>query len=127
MDKAKLRSLLTTTDTTIKEAMKKLNDTAGGVGGKILFVVNEAEKLLGTVTDGDIRRGIIKEYGFSDRIKGLTKWEFFFVSSNVPNKEYYAKRVMIENKIEQIPILDTKDTIVDVVMWTDILEHKERK
>jgi len=50
--------------------MKQLNDS----GGKILFVVNEAEKLIGTVTDGDIRRGIIKGYGFGDRIKGLERF-----------------------------------------------------
>lgn len=123
MDKEKLKTLQISADTTIKQAMNQLNDA----GMKILFVVDKDEKLIGTLTDGDIRRGIIKEYGFGDRIKGLTKGEFFFVSSNVPNKEYYAKRVMIENKIEQIPILDTKDTVVDVVVWTDILEHKERK
>ena len=50
MDKNKLKSLLITIDTTIKQAMQKLNTTAE----KILFVVAEDERLLGTVTDGDI-------------------------------------------------------------------------
>jgi dTDP-glucose pyrophosphorylase len=122
MDKTKLKSLLIAPDMTIKQAMKLLNDS----GGKILFVVDKDEKLIGTVTDGDIRRGIIKGYGFSDRIKGLMKGEFFFVSSNVSNKEEYAKRVMIENKIEQIPILDNNGRILDVILWTDILAGKKQ-
>lgn len=122
MDKTKLKSLLIAPDMTIKQAMKLLNDS----GGKILFVVDKDEKLIGTVTDSDIRRGIIKGYGFGDRIKGLMKGEFFFISSNVPNKEEYAKRVMIENKIEQIPILDNNGKILDVILWTDILAGKKQ-
>jgi len=122
MDKTKLKSLIIAPDMTIKQAMKLLNDS----GGKILFVLDKDEKLIGTVTDGDIRRGIIKGYGFGDRIKGLMKGEFFFVSSNVQNKEEYAKRVMIENKIEQIPILDNNGKILDVILWTDILAGKKQ-
>ena len=65
MDKNKLKSLLITIDTTIKQAMQKLNTTAE----KILFVVAEDERLLGTVTDGDIRRGIINDLGL------MIKWK----------------------------------------------------
>ena len=53
MDKTKLQSLLISPDTTLKQAMQKLNETAE----KILFVVDENNRLLGTITDGDIRRG----------------------------------------------------------------------
>jgi len=122
MDKTKLKSLLIAPDMTIKQAMKQLNDA----GMKILFVVDKNEKLLGTLTDGDIRRGIIKGYGFNDQIDKLMKKEYFSISSSVKNRKEYVKKLMIEYKIEQIPILDTKDTIVDVVMWTDILEEKKQ-
>lgn len=122
MDKTKLKSLLIAPDMTIKQAMKHLNDA----GKKILFVVDKNEKLLGTLTDGDIRRGIIKGYGFNDQIDKLMKKEYFSISSSVKNRKEYVKKLMIEYKIEQIPILDTKDTIVDVVMWTDILEEKKQ-
>src|SRR3989339_2277377 len=111
MDKAKLKSLLTTTDTTIKQAMKKLNDI-GEIGGKTLFVVNEAEKLLGTVTDGDIRRGIIKGYGFSERIESLMKREFLSIKVDMQDKEEYVKSLMLKTKIEQIPVLDGNGIIV---------------
>lgn len=122
MDKTKLKSLLTFPDTTIKQAMKQLSDA----GMKILFVVDKNEKLIGTLTDGDIRRGIIKGYGFNEQIDKLMKKEFFAIRSSVKNKKEYAKKVMIENKIDQIPILDTEDAIADVIVWTDILEEKKQ-
>ncbi len=40
----------------IKTVLKKLDKTAE----KVLLVVDDKEKLLGTITDGDIRRYIIK-------------------------------------------------------------------
>lgn len=41
---------------TVVEAMKKIDSNARG----ILFITNNEKKLLGVVTDGDIRRWLIK-------------------------------------------------------------------
>ena len=67
MDKAKLRTILISSDTTLKESMQKLNDTSA----QILFVIDKDDKLLGTVTDGDIRRGLINGVKFSDKIENV--------------------------------------------------------
>ena len=122
MDKAKLKSLLSTVDATIKQAMKQLSDG----GGKILFVVDKNEKLIGTVTDGDIRRGIIKGYGFSERIESLMKREFLFIKADMQDKEEYVKSLMLKTKIEPIPVLDDDGIILDVILWTDILAGKKQ-
>ncbi|HAB52508.1 MAG TPA: nucleotidyl transferase [Ignavibacteriales bacterium] len=122
MDKTKLKSLLSTVDATIKQAMKQLSDG----GGKILFVVDKNEKLIGTVTDGDIRRGIIKGYGFSERIESLMKREFLSIKVDMQDKEEYVKSLMLKTKIEQIPVLDGNGIIVDVILWTDILAGKKQ-
>ena len=122
MDKVKLKTLLISIDTTVKEAMQKLDETAE----KILFVVDNEKRLLGTLTDGDIRRGIINNIGFQDSIKGVIEREFTAIKRGIPEMEEYAKRIMVERKIEQIPILDENNIIVDVVLWTDILGDKEK-
>ena len=122
MDKTKLKSLLIAPDMTIKQAMKQLSDG----GGKILFVVDKNEKLIGTVTDGDIRRGIIKGYGFSERIESLMKREFLSIKVDMQDKEEYVKSLMLKTKIEQIPVLDGNGIIVDVILWTDILAGKKQ-
>ena len=68
MDKVKLITLLISSNTTLKESMQKLNDTAE----QILFVTDGNDKLLGTVTDGDIRRDSINGFKFSYEIGKIT-------------------------------------------------------
>ncbi len=116
MNKTKLRALLISSDTTLKESMQRLNETAE----KILFVVDENDKLLGTVTDGDIRRGLINGIKFSDKIEEILFKEFTSIFYDEPNKKDKAQKIMLSEKIEQIPILDNDDRIIDAVLWSDI-------
>jgi dTDP-glucose pyrophosphorylase len=120
MDKAKLESLLIPPDLTIKQAMQKLNETQE----KILFSANEDNKLLGTVTDGDIRRGIINGVRFNDKVKKIMQQNFISVQFDPEMKEH-AKQLMIRNNIQQIPVLDVEANIIDVILWTDILKDKD--
>lgn len=117
MNKSELISLLISPDMSLKQAMQKLGETQQ----KILFVIDEAKKLLGTVNDGDIRRGLINGRGFNDRIENIMHRNFISVPFDISEKVEYAKRLMIENKIEQIPILDERGSIINVVLWTDII------
>lgn len=115
MHKDKLNSLLTSANATIKEAMQKLDETAE----KILFVVDEKERLLGTMTDGDIRRGILNGVGFQDSIESVIRREFTAIKLGIPEIKKYAERIMVERKVEQIPVLDENNVIVDVISWRD--------
>ena len=121
MDKTKFRALLISSDTTLKEYMQRLNETAE----KILFVIDENEKLLGTVTDGDIRRGLINGLSFSDNIGNVMFKEFVFLACDEPDKKKKAKTLMIEKIIEQIPILDNNKSVIDVILWTDIFGEEK--
>ncbi len=117
MDKIKLKSLLVPPDTTIKKAMQRLSETSE----RILFVVGEREALLGTVTDGDIRTGLINGLKFSDIIDLVMNRQFTAVKEGTPDLRQYVKALMVENKIEQIPVIDNDNIIVDVLLWIDIL------
>lgn len=121
MDKTKLRTLLISTDTTLKESMQRLNETAE----KILFVADENDKLLGTVTDGDIRRGLINGFKFSDKVEKVMFKQFTSFFCDEADKKEKAERIMLREKIEQIPILDKNNQIIDVIFWTDIFGEKE--
>lgn len=123
MDNIKFKKLLIKVDTNIKQAMQKLNETAE----KILFVVDEHNRLLGTLTDGDIRRGIIKGLGFSDIIETMMNRDFIAVKSEYPNVKKRCEQLMIEHAIDRIPVLDDKGggVIVDVISWIDIFGEKK--
>lgn len=127
MDKTKLISLLIPPDCTIKHAMHKLNETAE----KILFVIDKAAgKLVGTLTDGDIRRGLINGLKFTDHVEGIMWKQFFSISYKETNKKEKARTVMLRDKIEHIPILNKTGGIADIIVWADIFlegEDKEKK
>tara|TARA_B100001964_G_scaffold167946_1_gene184461 strand:+ start:1667 stop:2737 length:1071 start_codon:yes stop_codon:yes gene_type:complete len=121
VNKAKLKNLLISSATTLKESMQKLNDTAE----QILFVTDEDNKLLGTVTDGDIRRGLINGLKFSDKVEKVMSIQFTSFFCDEADKKKKAERIMLRDKIEQIPILDNKKSVVDVILWTDIFGEEK--
>lgn len=116
MEKLKFVALLIESIMSIKDAMKKLNSTAE----KILFVVDKKKNLLGTVTDGDIRRGLIRGLKFSDKVKKIMCVSFTFIRLEVTDKIALAERLMRENGIYHIPLLDRENRIVDVISWPDV-------
>jgi len=118
----KLKSLLIFPGTTIKQAMQKLDQTAE----KILFVVDDNDRLLGTVTDGDIRRGLINGSRFDENIEKILHKDFTAVTLDQLDLKENIKRLMVEKKFEQIPVLDHMGIVRDVVLWTDILGDKEK-
>ena len=54
-------------DITIREAMKKLNKT----GRKCLVIVDKNNLLLGTLSDGDLRKTILRGSSVDDSIKDV--------------------------------------------------------
>ncbi len=122
MDRDKLELILISRNTTLKQAIQKLNETAE----KILFVVDNDKRLLGTITDGDIRRGIISGMQFGEKIDDIMKREFISVNVGMTDIEAYVCDVMARLEIEQIPVLDDNGMIVDVMLWTDFLKEKKQ-
>ena len=120
MEKTKLDALLISADTAIKPVMQKLNIT----GGKIVFVTDENRKLLGTVTDGDIRRGITNGLNFTAAVKEIMKTKFISINKNSPDIHKKAKELMQEHKIEYVPIVNGKGEITDVISWADYFDSE---
>ena len=67
MKTEQLALFLISPDSTVVEAMQRIDRNARG----ILFVTNEQQKLLGVVTDGDIRRWLIKTGNLQEQISRL--------------------------------------------------------
>ena len=60
-----MKNPLISSNISISQSMKKLSET----GQRCLVIVDIKKKLLGTLTDGDIRRNILSGYELSDSIK----------------------------------------------------------
>jgi len=96
----------------IKLAVKKLND----IGSRILIVVDEEQKILGVVTDGDIRRWILKNGDFSKEVL-----EIMNTTPVVLNIEelHLAKKIMKERLVQALPIVNSENKVIDVIFWHD--------
>lgn len=121
MEKDKLQPMLVSKNMTIKQAMQRLNETAE----RILFVVDEkSNKLSGTVTDGDIRRGIINGKQFNEPIETIANKNFIAITEEKRNDVAFMKQLVITKEIEQVPVVNDSGVIVDVILWTDLLQEK---
>ncbi|MES2837164.1 MAG: nucleotidyltransferase family protein [Bacteroidota bacterium] len=100
---------------TIKEAMEKINLF---LAGSTLFVVNEYNVVLGTVTDGDIRRGILNGISILDKVDSVMQKSFKFLI----NGSYYNDKLEeFKNKnINMIPLLDSQNKLLKVYDLTKL-------
>jgi dTDP-glucose pyrophosphorylase len=109
-------------DTTIRQAMKALDKTAE----KCLLVINENSKLLGSLTDGDLRRGILSGMSFSENISECyNKNATTFTKGNYTRDD--AERVLRKKQLDLIPIIDIDDKVVDYLTWSNINQGKQDK
>jgi len=105
-------------DVSIKEAMKTLDITAK----KILLIV-KGKKLIGIITDGDIRRWILKSGDLNSPVKEIMENEPKFIYKE---DRYKVKKILEEKSIEAIPVLNSKQEVIDIVFRNDALNEKLR-
>jgi len=111
---------------TIKAAMEAMDKTSE----KILLVVDEEQILLGALSDGDIRRYILRGGDLSGTIKGVYQTEPIFVFQDDYDIEK-IKKLLTGNRIGLIPILHKSGKVADFVTWETVFgnnrESKKQK
>ncbi|MCR5482417.1 MAG: nucleotidyltransferase family protein [Clostridia bacterium] len=114
-----LENYLIAGDVTIRKAMEKLN-----IGNKILFVVESEKKLIGTITDGDIRRWILASNSIDEPVTKAMNMVPKTVGQNEKSK---ARLYIKELKLTAIPVVDDCNHIVDIVCWDSEGVERARK
>lgn len=94
------KSVLVGPDATIRKSVELLDSSAL----QIILVVDARRRLLGTVTDGDIRRGILKGVSLEDPIAGVMNTEPTVAHTNEGRESILA--MMRLRQLNQIPVLD---------------------
>ena len=98
------------TSATILDALKALDGSSHDK--QTLFVVDECEKMVGTLTDGDIRRGLIAGVKLSDTVEKAMHTNFKYVREGQNDAKLLKE--FRERQIFFIPVLDMEDHIVKV-------------
>jgi len=107
-------------NTKIRQALKVLS-----IGGlKIAIVLDKKGKLIGTLTDGDIRRGFLKGLNLSSSIKSI-----FFKKPVVAKKNYTKEKLLkiaLSKKIYQIPVVDNNGKVLGVHVLDELIKSKHK-
>ena len=99
---------------TIGQAILNLNKTSI----KIVLVATKAGVIEGTLSDGDIRRGILKGLNLNSSITSIIRRNALVVPQEM--KRELVMQLMLANGIQQIPIVDDQHHIVGLHLWDEI-------
>lgn len=104
-----LKDFIISEDETVYEAMELLDHLAK----KIIFVAKDT-RLVATVTDGDIRRWILKKGNVDEKIGNIANYRPYFLHENEKHK---ANQFMVEKQITAVPIVSKNMIITSIVFW----------
>lgn len=110
MDKEKRLSMfIGTVDLSIVDVMERIDANANG----ILFLIGEQQELVGCVTDGDIRRWLIRTGNLDADIRNVMKSNPKYIFCEKAN---VAEKIMEQEGITALPVLNEMREIVDVLL-----------
>lgn len=104
----------------IREAIHVLNE----VSLKIVLVTDPSGVLIGTISDGDIRRGLLKGLDLESPIQSIVHHDALVVPPDLSRD--MVLQFMMANKIQQIPIVDQGMHVVGLHLWDEINTSTER-
>jgi len=110
-----LNKILIGGDASIREALNALSKS----GEKCLMVTDPNRKLLGTLSDGDLRKALLRDADIDQPITDVYNRDSIYLTRD-SFQTAHAKKLFLDNKFDLIPIVDNKGLIVDFVVWEEL-------
>jgi len=105
----------------IADAMKVLTNEAQ----QIVLVIDDRRRLIGTVTDGDIRRGLLKDNTLESSVSNVMRQDPIIVTEGASREEIFA--LLGKHKIHQLPVVDSEGVLVSLVVIDEILVNPKKE
>jgi len=120
VETARWRKSLLRADSTIQQAIQNLNESAL----QIALVVGPGGGLLGTITDGDIRRGLLRGLDLNSAVDSIIQREPLVVPPQLSRE--MVLQLMKANRIHQLPIIDANRLVLGLHLWDDLMVPQQR-
>ena len=117
-DKKKI-NYISLAEISVLEAMKKIDDS----NHKILFVTDKEKKLVGSLSDGDVRRWILSGEDLSEKVINVCNRNPIYV--NIDYNKEDLKEIMLKYNIKSIPVLTKNKSIDKVIRWQDVFSSEK--
>lgn len=108
------RRTILCTGVTVHEAIQKLNEVAL----KIVLVCAENGSLIGTISDGDIRRGLLRGLTLHSPVLDVTRRSPLVVPEGMGRD--LVLQLMSANKVQQIPVVNDQGCPVGLHLWDEL-------
>ena len=112
-DKRWCRALLPL-DATIRQVLENL----ALLEIQIVLIINKDETLVGTITDGDVRRALLRGLNLNSGIDSVVERNALVVPSQMSREIIIA--TMLANKIRQLPVVDEKRRVIGLHLWDEV-------
>ncbi len=107
----------------IKDALKLIDKN----GEKTCLVVDQNKKLFGSLTDGDIRRKVLRKgKSINEKINKFCNRKTIFIEEGKVNKKR-IKQIFLNKKIEILPLINKNRKITKIILKSDIFERSKGK
>jgi dTDP-glucose pyrophosphorylase len=114
------RKTLLPANANLHQAICCLDETAL----QIAVVVSEGGQLIGTLTDGDIRRGLLRGLEMSSPVEDIIHRDPLVVPPQWGRE--MVLQLMQANKIHQLPVVDERRCVVGLHLWDELLAPGKR-
>jgi len=106
----------------VRDAMK----LASKHGKKSLVVVNDSEKYIGILSDGDIRRFILSGGNLDSKVIDACNKNSFFVFEKKYKKED-IKDIFMKEEFDLIAVLDKNKKVVNLIEFRDVFDTSKKR
>lgn len=110
------KNALIPADSSVADAIRNLDRS----GLQIALVVSQDYGLLGTLTDGDIRRGLLRGLTMASSIEAIVFRTPLVVPPELGHES--VLHLMRANRIHQLPVVEESRRVVGLHLWDDLLE-----
>ncbi|QCH26958.1 nucleotidyltransferase family protein [Clostridium tyrobutyricum] len=114
----KLNNMFVGENNSIIDALNKINENNTGT----VIVIGENRKLLGTLTDGDIRRALINNVSLNSSIKNIYNKNCKYIYENYNEEDVQS---ILKMYIKAVPIVDKNKIVVDYVALKDFFNTED--
>lgn len=114
----KISQILISPDSPLKQALRRMDEA----GSKIVFAVSSGGRLLGSLSDGDARRWILKGGGIGAKVSSVMVKKPHCLTEGYSEEE--ARFLVVEKNLQCVPVVDSKRRITGAVWWFDFFKDK---
>lgn len=105
----------------IRDAVRNLDESTA----QIALVIDGDGSLTGTITDGDIRRGLLRGLNLESGIETIIYRSPLVVPPELSRET--VLQIMQANKIHQLPVVDENRHVVGLHLWDELMAPRQRE